>query len=186
MGHGSTTQSGLARRATQTRLGPQRTGLVTKRRRGGLGRERGGRQSMATAFAATSGRRAALPRSSGRPLGCAIRAIMSAPCCGTWAGVGNSPSPAQPSATTPRCDSGARSADPPSKRGRRKAVHHRLGRRVGVLSAAAGGPHLGAGRPDPRCCASRSRGTISRSSVASRSLATSTSTSKSRHTTLRG
>src|SRR5258708_12751183 len=43
---------------------------------------------------------------------------------------------------------GPRSVAPPSKKSKRRGIYHRLGRRIGLLSTAAGGGHLVPARPN--------------------------------------
>src|SRR5215467_11704154 len=70
-------------------------------------------------------------------------------CCSAWSTASSVLSTARPSATkTPSLPGGA-SAGLPSKKSGRRGPHDRLGRSIGLLSLADGGPYLGATAPHP-------------------------------------
>src|SRR2546428_14001709 len=102
------------------------------------------------ASAGTSGQRGGSLKSLKGRLACIIIAIMWDACYVKRVGADNSPSSEQPNAMSRPSKTGMRSAGQPLKKSRRGRTHYRLGRRIGLLSVADGGTHMGATRADPR------------------------------------
>jgi hypothetical protein len=113
------------------------------------------------ASAGTSGQRGGLLRSLSGRLACNIIEIMWDACYVKRVGADSSPSSERPNATSRPSKTGMRSAGQPLKKSRGGRTHHRLGRRIGLLTVADGRAHLGTAGTDSRApCAADTRSPV--------------------------